>query len=37
MNFSLAIIGIIIISIILVLLAGYKRNSARSDALICKL
>lgn len=37
MNFSLAIIGIIIISIILVLLAGYKRNIARSDALICKL
>ena len=35
MNFSLAIIGIVIMSIILVLLLGEKKDSAKSDALIC--
>ena len=37
MNFSLAIIGIVIMSIILVLLVGEQKDSAKSDALICKL
>lgn len=37
MNFSFAIISIMIISIILVLIIGEQKDSAKSDALICKL
>lgn len=37
MNFSFVIISIMIISIILVLLVVEQKDSAKSDALICKL
>lgn len=37
MNFSFVIMSIVIISIILVLLVGEKKDSAKSDAMICKL